>query len=193
MRLLSFLLFPLVALSAENPALEDPETKPPPISPVLSLPEGGIQKTEGSVQPWSPASPTELIGRYRLYGITDGHGWLDVKVTKVTAGEGEPWRVEGTLVTEWTKDDWGTLHFQGASLERDTELSYFEVGRRHFVGFFVEFTDKSEGKASAVQKAIVIGQDVFVRDDSYKPRSYRESASVPKTKKEKPRSKAVAR
>jgi hypothetical protein len=183
--LLSFLLLPFFACSAETPdnvaVIPDPLDKPPTVAPVVLVGEGGIQKTEGSIRAWRPETPTALSGRYRLLGITDGHGWLDLKVTK-TKSEDEPWRVEAKLVTEWTKDEWTTLSFQGASLEGDAKnpLPYFEVSRRHFVGFFVEFTDRSDEKARPAEKAIIIGPDVFVRDDNYKPRSYRGDAATKK-------------
>jgi hypothetical protein len=174
--LLPSLLLTVSSIVAETPTgakLEDAWSKPPVISPILQLPEGQSQKTDGSVQAWQPKSPSDYSGRYRLYGITDGHGWIDVKVTKLTSSpDSDPWRVEATLVTEWTKEIGSTLHFKGAFLERDTPLPYFEVGRRHFIGYFVEFTDKTEGETHKPQKAIIIGDDVFVRDDNYKPRSY---------------------
>jgi hypothetical protein len=186
---LPFLFLPLLAFSAETPpdnsaatTTQDPFDKPPAVPAVVLVGEGGTQKTDGSIRPWRTEFPTAFSGRYRLLGISDGHGWLDLKVTK-TNSKVEPWRVEAKLVTEWGKDDAATLSFKGASLERDASapIPYFEVSRRHLVGFFVEFTNRSDEKDQAAEKAIIIGPDVFVRDDNYKPRSYRQD--VPAEKK----------
>ena len=183
--LLSCLILPFFALSAETPdnakAIQDPLDNPPSVAPVVLVGEGGIQATADSIRPWRPESPAALSGRYRLLGITDGQGWIDVKVTKTTS-KVEPWRIEAKLVTEWAKDEWTTLSFQGASLESDPKnpIPYFEVSRRHLVGFFVEFTDRSEDKVRPAEKAVIIGPDVFVRDDNYKPRSYRKESAARK-------------
>jgi hypothetical protein len=93
-----------------------------------------------------------------------------------------PWATtRSNPVTEWTKDEWTTLSFQGTSLESDPKnpIPYFEVSRRHLVGFFVEFTYRSDDKARPTQSAIIIGADVFVTEDNYKPRSYRGERQSP--------------
>jgi len=93
-----------------------------------------------------------------------------------------PWATtRSNPVTEWTKDEWTTLSFQGTSLESDSKnpIPYFEVSRRHLVGFFVEFTYRSDDKARPTQSAIIIGADVFVTEDNYKPRSYRGERQSP--------------
>ena len=183
--LLSFLLLPFFGLNAQTPdrpaVIPDPLSTPPTVAPVVLVGDGGVQKTDGSTRAWRPESPAALSGRYRLLGISDGHGWLDLKVTKTTSKE-EPWKIAAKLVTEWTKDEWTTLSFEGASLENDTQilLPYFEVSRRHLVGFFVEFTCRDDDKVRPAEKAIIIGPDVFVRDDNYKPRSYRQESAARK-------------
>ena len=183
--LFSFLLLPFFDLSAQTPdhraVIPDPLSNPPTLAPVVLVGDGGVQKTDGSIRAWRPESATALSGRYRLLGISDGHGWLDLKVSK-TKSQDEPWKIAAQLVTEWTKDEWTTLSFQGATLENDAKVPtpYFEVSRRHLVGFFVEFTCRDDDKARPAEKAIIIGPDVFVRDDNYKPRSYREGAAAKK-------------
>ena len=147
--------------------------EPPTISPTLFVGEGEVQAAEDSVRSWRPDDPAKLSGRYRLTGITDGHGWLDIIMHK-TVDPTSPWRVEIKLVTEWTKDEWTTVSIENAEYERDTPLPFFQVDRPRFVGFFIEFIDKSRSRVRPAVPAIVIGRDVFVRDDAYKPSSYRE-------------------
>lgn len=147
----------------------------PSISPMLSVGEGEVQAAEGSIRPWRPDDAAKLSGRYRLTGITDGHGWLDITMHK-TVDPHNPWRVEIRIVTEWTKDEWTTLAVDNAEYEQEGPLPFFRVDRPRFVGFFVEFTDKSGDRPLPAEPAIVIGSDVFVRDHGYQPSSYREPA-----------------
>lgn len=147
----------------------------PSISPTLSVGEGEVQAAEGSIRPWRPNDLSKLSGRYRLTGITDGQGWLDVTMHK-TVDLNNPWRVEIKIATEWTKNEWTTMTVENAEFEQDSPLPFFRADRPRFVGFFVEFTDKSRNRPGTSEPAVVIGRDVFVRDDAYKPSSYRESA-----------------
>ena len=151
------------------------------MSPTLSVGEGKVQATEGSIRPWLANDPTKLSGRYRLTGITDGHGWLDVTMHK-TLDLNNPWRVEIRIATEWTKNEWTTVTIENAEFDQGSRLPFFRVDRPRFVGFFVEFTDKSGNRRRPSEPAIVIGSDVFVRDDAYKPSSYRELAPANATK-----------
>ncbi len=162
----------------------NPGAELPTISPVLSVGEGEVQAAEGSIRPWRPEDSAKLGGRYRLTGITDGHGWLDITMHKTRDPE-NPWRVELKIVTEWTQDKWTTVTVENAVFEQDTPLPFFQAYRPRFVGFFVEFTDKSGGRRRPAVPAIVIGRDVFVRDDAYKPSSYREPAPAEAAKSQK--------